>query len=106
MGEASHHPFIAEYGGPGSNLPRGSHVPVLFRKATPSLELTRGTCTRQFNIQRAQLPPGMSHTELKRRMTGERRTDLIEGTPSIESSETPLLGERKGRVYVGIFAIL
>jgi hypothetical protein len=86
--------------------PGGSPVPVLFRKATPSLQLARGTCTRQVNIQRAQLPPGVSHTELKRRMTGEQRTDLIEGTPSIESSETPLPGERKERVYVGIFSIL
>jgi hypothetical protein len=45
--------------------PGGPLVPVLFRKVTPSLQLTRGTCTRQFNIQRAQLPPGMSHAELK-----------------------------------------
>ena len=44
----------------------GSLVPVLFRKATPSLQLTRGTCTYQLNIQRAQLPPGTSHAELKK----------------------------------------
>jgi hypothetical protein len=50
---------------------------------------------------------GMSHAELKRRMTEEQcRTDLIEETSPIESSETPLLGERKGGVYVGIFSIL
>jgi hypothetical protein len=86
--------------------PGKSPVPILFRKVTPSFQLAKGTCTRQFNIQRAQLPPGMSHDELKRCMTGEQRTDLIEGTTPIESSEMPLLGERKGRVYVGIFAIL
>ena len=45
--------------------PRGSLVPVLFRKFTPSLQLTRGTCICQLNIQRAQLPPGMSHAKLK-----------------------------------------
>jgi hypothetical protein len=50
--------------------------------------------------------PGVSHAELKRRITGEQRTDLIEETSPIESFETPLLGERKGRVYVGIFSIL
>jgi hypothetical protein len=38
-------------------------------------------------------------------MTEQCRPDLIEATPSIESFETPLLGGRKGRVYVGIFAI-
>jgi hypothetical protein len=43
----------------------GPLVPVVFKKATSSLQLTRGTCTRQFNIQRAQLPPGTSHAELK-----------------------------------------
>ena len=58
--------------------PGGSLVPVFFRKATPSLQLTRGTCTRQFNIQRAQLPPGASHAEFKRRVTGKQRADLIE----------------------------
>jgi hypothetical protein len=84
----------------------GSPVPVLFRKATLSLQLAIGTCTRQFNIQRAQLPLGVSHAELKRCMTGERRTYLIEETSLIESSETLLLGEKKGRVYVGIFSIL
>jgi hypothetical protein len=56
---------------PTEIYPGGSLVPVLFRKATPSLQLTRGTCTCQFNIQRAQLPPGASHAELRRRMTGE-----------------------------------
>jgi hypothetical protein len=45
--------------------PGGSLVPVLFRKATLSLQLTKGACTCQFNIQRAQLPPGVSHAELK-----------------------------------------
>jgi hypothetical protein len=63
---------------PTEIYPGRSLVPVLFRKATPSLQLTRGTCTCQFNIQRAQLPPGMSHAELRRCMTGEQRTDLIE----------------------------
>jgi hypothetical protein len=43
----------------------GSLVPILFRKATPSLQLTKGTCTLQLNIQRAELPPGASHAELK-----------------------------------------
>ena len=84
----------------------GSPVPFLLREATPSLQFARRACTRQVNIQRAQLPPGVSHAELKRRMTGEQRTDLIEETSPIESFETPLLGERKRRVYVGIFSIL
>ena len=83
----------------------GSPVPFLLREAIPSLQFARGTCTLQFNIQRVQLPPGVSHAELKRRMTGEQRTDLIEETSPIEISETPLQGKRKGRVYVGIFAI-
>jgi hypothetical protein len=48
----------------------------------------------------------VNHAKLKKRMTGGQRTDLIEETSPIENSETPLLGERKGRVYVGIFAIL
>jgi hypothetical protein len=39
-------------------------------------------------------------------MIEQCRPDLIEAMPSIESSEMPLLGERKGRVYVGIFSIL
>jgi hypothetical protein len=63
---------------PAEIYPGGSLVPVFFRKATPSLQLTRGTCTRQFNIQEAQLPPGASHAELKRRVTGEQRADLME----------------------------
>jgi hypothetical protein len=51
---------------PAEIYPGGSLVPVLFRKAKMSLQLTRGTCTHQFDIQRAQLPPGMSHAELRR----------------------------------------
>jgi hypothetical protein len=47
----------------------------------------------------------VSHAELKRRITGEQRTDLIEETSPFESFETPPLDERKGRVYVGIFSI-
>jgi hypothetical protein len=39
-------------------------------------------------------------------MTEQCRPDLIKAMPSIESFEMPLHGERKGRVYVGIFAIL
>jgi hypothetical protein len=58
--------------------PGQSLVQVLFRKFTLSLQLTRKTYTRQFNIQRAQLPTSMSHAELKRCMTGEHRVDLIE----------------------------
>jgi hypothetical protein len=58
--------------------PGGSLILVLFRKATPSLQLTREACTHQFNIHRAQLHPGASHAELKRHMTGEQRADLIE----------------------------
>jgi hypothetical protein len=38
-------------------------------------------------------------------MTKQYRPDLTEATPSIESFEMPLLGGRKGRVYVGVFAI-
>jgi len=55
-----------------------SLVPVLSRKSMPSLQLTREACTCQFNIQGAQLPPGVSHAELKRCTTGEQREDLIE----------------------------
>jgi hypothetical protein len=91
---------------PTEFYPGGSLVPVLLRKATPSLQLARRTCTCQFNIQRAHLPPGVSYDELKRCMTGDQRIDLIEEMTPIESSETPLLGKRKGRVYVGIFSIL
>jgi hypothetical protein len=42
---------------PAEIYPGGSLVLVLFRKSTLSLQLTRGACTCQFNIQRAQLPP-------------------------------------------------
>jgi hypothetical protein len=55
--EASPQSFIEEYGGTDQKIyPGGSPVPVLFRKATPSLQFARGTCTRQVNIQRVQLP--------------------------------------------------
>jgi hypothetical protein len=63
---------------PAEIYPGGSLVSIFFRKATPSLHLTRGTCTRQFNIQGVQLPLGASHAELKRCVTGEQREDLIE----------------------------
>jgi hypothetical protein len=49
-------------------------------------------------------PPCKSHAELRWRLTKEFRPDLTEETPHLESPETPLLGKR-GRVYVGIFAI-
>ena len=83
--------------------PRGSPVPFLLKEATSSLQFARGTYTLQFNIQRVQLPPGVSHAELKRRITGEQRTDLIEEMSPFESFETPPLDERRGGVYVGIF---
>jgi hypothetical protein len=48
--------------------------------------------------------PLQSHAELRWRLTKEFRPDLTEETPHLESPEMPLLGKR-GRVYVGIFAI-
>jgi hypothetical protein len=48
----------------------------------------------------------MIHVELKRHITGEQRTNLIEETSPFESFETPPLDERRGGVYVGIFSIL
>jgi hypothetical protein len=72
----------------------------------PSLQLARGTCTRQLNIQRIQLLPLAGAMRIKVVYDKEYQARFDGGTPAIESSETPLLGERKGRVYVGIFAIL
>jgi hypothetical protein len=45
--------------------PGGSPVPFLLREAMPSLQAARGTCTRQFNIQRAQLPPWREPCRIK-----------------------------------------
>ena len=107
MAQNSHHSFIAEYGDPD-------------RKSTwkgPLYQFSSGRSRRVFNspeepahanstFKGLSYHPGMSHAELKKRMTRGQRTDLIEETSPIENSEMPLLGEREGRVYVGIFAIL
>jgi hypothetical protein len=99
--------FIVEHEGPDRNYAREG----------PLYHFSSGKPRQVFNSpeERAHANstfkglsyhPGVSHAELKRRMTREQMTDLIEETSPIESSETPLLGERKRRVYVGIFSIL
>jgi hypothetical protein len=59
-------------------------------------QLARGTLAGRSPLQ--------SHAELRWRLTKEFRLDLTKEMPHLESHETPLLGKR-GRVYVGIFAI-
>jgi hypothetical protein len=107
MAQNSHHSFIAEYGDPGRKSTRKG----------PLYRFSSGRSRRVFNspeepahanstFKGLSYHPGMSHAELKRRITGEQRTDLIEETSPFESFETPPLDERRGGVYVGIFAIL
>jgi hypothetical protein len=99
--------FIEKYGGPNQKSSREG----------PLYHFSSGKPRRVFNspeepahanstFKGLSYHPGMSHAELKRRITGEQKTILIEDTSPFESFETPLLDERKGRVYVGVFSIL
>jgi hypothetical protein len=107
MAQNSHHSFIAEYGNPGRKSTReGPLYHFSSRKPRRVFKSPEEPAHANPTFKGLSYHPGVSHAELKRRMTEQCRPDLIEATPSIESFEMPLLGERKGEVYVGIFAIL
>ena len=106
MAQTSPCSFIAEYGGPDRNSSREG----------PLYHFSSGKPRRVFNspeepahanstFKGLNYHLGVSHAELKKRMAGEQKTDLIEETSPFESFETPPLDERKGGVYVGIFSI-
>ena len=90
---------------PAKILPKMVLCTGYFHEIHVDYSTRQGSLHTLIQYLRAQLPPGTIHAELRWRVMGECRSDLIEEMPYIEGPRMPLLGEKGGKVYVGIFSI-
>jgi len=78
---------------PAKSIPKVVLCTGSFHEIHGESSTRQGSLHMLIQYLRAQLPPSKSHAELRWRVTGGCRPDLIEETPYIEGPGTPLLGE-------------